>query len=63
MDPLAFIADYLADQEEGRKTLVTTFFNQVMLVEALQQAGTAQYERTDAWKALYQPLYYNLIKR
>ncbi|MFY9133245.1 MAG: IS256 family transposase, partial [Candidatus Methanoculleus thermohydrogenotrophicum] len=48
MDPLAFIEDYLSDQENGMKTLITWFLNQVMLQEALQQAGAAQYERTDA---------------
>uniref|UniRef100_UPI003850B6C3 transposase n=1 Tax=Methanoculleus receptaculi TaxID=394967 RepID=UPI003850B6C3 len=44
MDPLPLIEDYLSDQENGMKT-------QVMLAEALQQAGAAQYERTDARKA------------
>ena len=33
------------------KNFVTQFLNQVMLIEALQQAGAAQYERTDARKA------------
>ena len=33
------------------KNLITGFLNQVMLAEALQQAGTAQYERTDVRKA------------
>ncbi|WP_054848654.1 IS256 family transposase [Methanoculleus chikugoensis] len=51
MDPLALIEDYLSDQENGMKTLITWFLNQVMLAEALQQAGAAQYERTDARKA------------
>ena len=51
MDPLALIEDYLSDQENGMKTLITGFLNQVMLAEALQQAGAAQYERTDARKA------------
>ncbi|CVK32251.1 protein of unknown function [Methanoculleus bourgensis] len=51
MDPLALIEDYLSDQENGMKTLITWFLNQVMLQEALQQAGAAQYERTDARKA------------
>ncbi len=48
MDILALIADYLSDQEEGMKNLITWFLNQVMLIEALQQAGAARYERTDA---------------
>ena len=51
MDVLALIADYRSDQEEGMKNLVTWFLNQVMLIEALQQAGAARYERTDARKA------------
>ena len=41
MDILAFIEDYLIDQEDGMKTLITWFLNQVMLQEALQQAGAA----------------------
>ena len=51
MDPLALIEDYLSDNENGMKTLITWFLNQVMLLEALQQAGAEQYERTDARKA------------
>ena len=51
MDPLALIEDYLSDQENGMKTLITWFLNQVMLQEALQQAGADSYERTDARKA------------
>lgn len=51
MELLALIADYLSDQEEGMKNLITWFLNQVMFMEALQQAGAAQYERTDARKA------------
>ena len=33
------------------KTLITWFLNQVMLQEALQQAGAVHYERTDTRKA------------
>ena len=33
------------------RNLITAFFNQVMLVEALQQAGAIPYERTDTRKA------------
>jgi len=51
MEVLALIADYLSDQEEGMKNLITCFLNQAMLIEALQQAGAAQYERTDVRKA------------
>ncbi len=48
MDPMALIEDYLSDQENGMKTPITWLRNQVMLQEALQQAGAAQYERIDA---------------
>jgi len=51
MDPYDVIADYLSDQEEGMKNLITWFLNQVMLQEALQQAGAAHYERTATRKA------------
>jgi len=51
MDPFAFIEDYLSDQENGMKNLITWFLNQAMLQEALQQAGADSYERTDARKA------------
>jgi len=51
MDPLALIEDYLSDNENGMKTPITWFLNQVTLLEALQQAGAEQYERTDARKA------------
>jgi putative transposase len=51
MDPLAFIADYLSDSENGMKNLITWFLNQAMLQDALQQAGATSYERTDALKA------------
>jgi putative transposase len=54
MDPLAFIEDYLSDQETqetGMKNLITWFLNPAMLQEALQQAGASPYERTDARKA------------
>jgi putative transposase len=50
MDPFAFIEDYLSDQENGMKTLITWFLNQAMLQEALQQAGATPYERTNARK-------------
>ncbi|KUL01831.1 MAG: hypothetical protein XE11_2006 [Methanomicrobiales archaeon 53_19] len=35
MDPFALIEDYLSDNENGMKTLITWFLNQVMLAEAL----------------------------
>ena len=51
MDPLAFIDDYLSDDRAGMLNLITWFLNQVLLQEALQQAGAGHYERTDARKA------------
>ena len=52
MDPGAFIADYLSDQENSlKKDLIGWFLNQVMLAEALQQAGAVRDERTDTRKA------------
>ncbi|KUG18919.1 transposase [hydrocarbon metagenome] len=50
MDPLAFIEDYLSDDRTGLLNLITWFLNQVLLQEALQQAGAGHYERTDARK-------------
>ncbi|MBR1369938.1 transposase, partial [Methanocalculus chunghsingensis] len=52
MDNYAFIEDYLSDNQNGMKNLITWFLNQVMLMEALQQAGAGHYERTDERKAL-----------
>ncbi|RQD79950.1 MAG: IS256 family transposase, partial [Methanocalculus sp. MSAO_Arc2] len=52
MDTYAFIEDYLSDNQNSMKNLITWFLNQVMLMEALQQAGAGHYERTDERKAL-----------
>ena len=38
-------------QDNGMKTFIIWFLNQLMLQEALQRAGAAQYKRTDARKA------------
>ena len=51
MIPLAFIEDYLSDDQAGMLNVITWFLNQVLRHEAGQQAGTAQYERADARKA------------
>ena len=48
MIPLSCIEDYLSDQNEGMRSLITWFLNLVMQLEALQQAGAEVYERTDA---------------
>ena len=47
MIPLSIIEDYLSDQSEGMRSLITWFLNLVMQLEALQQAGAEAYERTD----------------
>ena len=47
----SFIKDYLVDQEDGIRQLITWFLNLVMEEEALLQAGAQRYERTDSRKA------------
>ena len=51
MDILDFIEDYLNDNKEGIKNVITCFLNSVMLEEAARQSCTTPYERTDARKA------------
>nr|WP_153015928.1 transposase [Methanofollis ethanolicus] len=51
MGPLSSIEGCLSDTDTGVKNIIAGFLNQVVLAEALQQAGTGQYERTDARKA------------
>jgi Transposase, Mutator family. len=50
MEVLDLLQDYLVDQEEGMKSLLTWFLNLVMQLEALQQAGAEPYQRIDARK-------------
>ncbi len=50
-DIFKFIRDYLIDQEEGIRQLLTWFLNLVMEEEALLQSGANRYERTDSRKA------------
>ena len=45
------IEDYLIDNEEGMKDLLTMFLNLVMDQEASQQAGANRYERSNSRKA------------
>lgn len=47
----SFIKDYLVDQEDGIRQLITWFLNLVMEEEALLQAGAQRYERTSSRKA------------
>lgn len=51
VDLFSLIKDYLVDQEDGIRCLITWFLNLVMEEEALLQAGAQRYERTDSRKA------------
>jgi len=46
-----FIKDYLVDQEDGIRQLITWFLSLVMEEEALLQSCAQRYERTDSQKA------------
>ena len=51
VDLFSLIKDYLVDQEDGIRCLITWYLNLVMEEEALLQAGAQRYERTDSRKA------------
>ncbi len=51
MIPIEFLEDYLIDQEDGLKKLLTWFLNLVMQLEAIQQADAEPYERIESRKA------------
>lgn len=51
MDVLDLIRDYVIDQEDTMKKLITFFLNLVMEHEAEQQVGATRYERSDKRKA------------
>jgi putative transposase len=51
MIPRDLIEDYLVDQEEGLKGLLTWFLNLVMQLEAMEQIEAEPYERADSRKA------------
>jgi transposase-like protein len=51
LDMFSLKKDYLFDQEDGIRQLITWFLNLVMEEEALLQAGAQLYERTDSRKA------------
>lgn len=51
MELLDFIEDYLYDNKEGIKNLITCFLNSVMLEEAARQSCSTPYERTEDRKA------------
>jgi putative transposase len=52
MDIFELMEDYLIDQEDGMKKLLTWFLNLVMQLEAIQQSGVEPYERNDETTAL-----------
>ncbi|KUG14215.1 transposase [hydrocarbon metagenome] len=45
------VRNYLTDNDEGMKDLITLFLNKVMQEEADQQAGAGRYRRTTSRKA------------
>ena len=51
MIPTDLMEDYLIDQNDGLKKLLTWFLNLVMQLEALQQAGAEPYQRVESRKA------------
>jgi len=44
------VRNYLTDNDEGMKDLITLFLNKVMQEEADQQAGAGRYRRTRSRK-------------
>ena len=51
MIPIELPEDYLVDQDDGIKKLLTWFLNLVMQQEAIQQADAEPYQRIDSRKA------------
>lgn len=47
MEIFELIEDYLVDQDDGLKKLLTWFLNLVMQLEAIQQSGAEPYERNE----------------
>jgi transposase-like protein len=48
MIPNEFLEDYLIDQEDGLKKLLTWFLNLVMQLEAMEQINAKPYERVES---------------
>ena len=48
MIPIELLEDYLIDQDDGIKKLLTWFLNLVMQLEAIQQADAEPYQRIDS---------------
>ena len=46
MNSKDLVVNYLTDNEEGMKNLITWFLNEVMQREADELAGATRYERT-----------------
>jgi transposase-like protein len=51
MIPIELLEDYLIDQDEGIKKVLTWFLNLVMQLEALQQSGAEPYQRIESRNA------------
>jgi len=51
MIPLELLEDYLIDQEDGLKKLLTWFLNLVMQLESIEQINAEPYQRTESRKA------------
>jgi transposase-like protein len=51
MIPIEFLEDYLIDQEDGLKKLLTWFLNLVMQLEAKEQINAEPYQRVETRKA------------
>ncbi len=51
MIPIDLMEDYLINQEDGLKKLLTWFLNLVMQLEATQQSGSELYQRIESRKA------------
>jgi transposase-like protein len=51
MDLKEVVRNYLADNDEGMKQVITWFLNEVMQEEAERQAGAGRYRRTSSRKA------------
>lgn len=51
MIPIDILEDYLIDQDDGLKKLLTWFLNLVMQLEAMQQSGAEPYQRAESRKA------------
>jgi transposase-like protein len=51
MIPIDILEDYLIDQDDGLKKLLTWFLNLVMQLEAMQQVGAEHYQRAESREA------------